>query len=311
LMRIDLQVVGECVEGSWPVEIFIEQKNESVGPLEPEEVTYKSVGDILKEEGLAICLYLREGFEEVPIGGDGHAKSKLLIEDRNSETDLLSAAIEDEENEDVQTILNDTKKSVSKFQWLEPTLPSSNEFLCFASHVDWKGNLYISSIPENQDKLMVIQGQLQERYAGSVYDLEDLGWSTGDACIAMFDLDKKWYRGMVLKVEKSGKCLVKFVDYGSEEVCEPFNLRRGVLCKEIPIQCFTVKLKVMPITDKWTKPVLDFLHESVVDRELVVSISEEEDMDTFPLSATVFTKSGLDIKKLLVQKGFAKDLCDM
>ena len=90
----------------------------------------------------------------------------------------------------------------------------------------------------------------------------------------------------------------------SEEVCKSCDLRKDLFCTDIPIQCFTVQLNVMPLTDKWSKDVLDLVHDLVVDQELDVSITE--DKYTFPLSVSLYTKSGLDIAELLVQKGHAK-----
>ena len=74
---------------------------------------------------------------------------------------------------------------------------------------------------------------------------------------------------MVQKVLETGEFLVKFVDVGSEEVCKPCDLGKDLFCTDIPIQCFTVQLNVMPVTDKWSKDVLDLVHD-LVDQELDV-----------------------------------------
>ena len=120
----------------------------------------------------------------------------------------------------------------------------------------------------------------------------------------MFSLDRRWYRGVVLKVFDTGVCEVKFVDYGSQELCQPGNLRKELRCTDIPIQCFTVNMNILPVAEKWTKEVLDLLHETLVDQELDVSVTE--DKETFPLSVRVFTKSGVDIAELLVHRGIAR-----
>ena len=123
--------------------------------------------------------------------------------------------------------------------------------------------------------------------------------------LAKYSVDKRWYRGVVSKVLDSGDCDVLFVDYGSCETCQPGNLRKRLLCTDIPIQCFTVKMNIMPVTKKWTKEVLDLLHERLVDQELDVSVTEDD--DTFPLSVKMSTKTGLDIADLLVQQGYARE----
>jgi endonuclease YncB( thermonuclease family) len=61
---------------------------------------------------------------------------------------------------------------------------------------------------------------------------------------------------------------------------------------------------VRPITEHWTEDVLDFLHKTVVDQVLRVNIIQAR--DTFPLPVNMFTKSGLDIGKMLVRNGYAR-----
>jgi len=287
--EISIQVVGECEGGSWPVHMFKEEKVFSAGPLEPEFAISLSVADILQEEGLAIRPRAAvAGMESI-----SHESPPVKQSSGMKAVDI-----------DVNRVTWVEGKSLNKkFQWLYPALPSSCEFSCQVSHVDWDCNLHISTIPDNQENLRLIQSVLQSRYAGSSHSQEEVHWSEGEACIAKFYLDKRWYRGVVQKVFETGECLVKFVDYGSEEVCKPCDLGKDLFCTDIPIQCFTVQLNVMPVTDKWSKDVLDLVHD-LVDQELDVSITE--DKDTFPLSVSLYTKSGLDIAELLVQKGYAK-----
>ena len=52
---VSIKVKGEVEGGSWPVTMFIEEKNSSAGPLEPEKIVIRSIRDILKEEGLAFA----------------------------------------------------------------------------------------------------------------------------------------------------------------------------------------------------------------------------------------------------------------
>ena len=197
------------------------------------------------------------------------------------------------------------EESQHEFQWLEAVAPTSSALTCSVSHVDWDCNLYISTIPHNQETLRIIQSVLQSKYAGSTHSQEDLHWTAGEACIAQFHLDKMWYRGMVLKVLDTGECIVKFVDYGSEERCKPANMRKGLFLTEVPVQCLTVQMEgVRPITEHWTEDVLDFLHKTVVDQVLRVNIIQAR--DTFPLPVNIFTKSGLDIGKMLVRNGYAR-----
>ena len=59
-------------------------------------------------------------------------------------------------------------------------------------------------------------------------------------------LPSKWYRGEMLEMRDMGECLVKFMDYGSEELCKV----KGLFLADIQVQCFTVQIGIDPITMK-------------------------------------------------------------
>ena len=304
-MVVEIQVVGDIVKGSWPVDVFVQEKDESAGPLDPEGFISKSVGDILKEEGLAI--QPRDGPLTLMKRNSIVGEQIDHINPPNVSSDgIKECIVEDLLKEVINDVVLGSYGGSNNFQWLEADLPSCSEFTCSVSHVDWDCNLFISTIPGNQDTLRIIQSVLLSKYAGSSHSQDDLHWTSSEACIAQFHLDKRWYRGVVLKVLDTGECLVKFVDYGSEERVKPVNMRKGLFLTEVPIQCFTVQMEnVRPITEHWAEDVLDFLHKTVVDQELRVSIIQAK--DTFPLPVTLSTKSGLDIGKMLVRNGYARE----
>ena len=144
---------------------------------------------------------------------------------------------------------------------------------------------------------------LQNKYGGSSPGPHDLRWCQGEACIAQFSLDKMWYRGQVLEVTGQ-EVLVKFVDYGSEELCKPQNLRKTLYMKNIPVQCFIVQLEIAPLTSKWEKGVLDFIHMTIIDKPMNVTVVE--DKKGFPLTVRLVTQAGLDLTDLLVNNGYAR-----
>ena len=271
---VNIKVMGDIEGGSWPVSMFIVEKNCSDGPLEPEKVFIKSIGDILKEEGLA----LPSRSEEKTSDDEGHREA----EDK-------SESVEE------------------RFQWLGPALPSSSEFSCQLTHLDQDGILHVATA-ENQENLQKVQSELQRCYYRSVHSKEDLNWSQGEACIALYTQDqhniKMWHRGLVLKVLDEGACVVKFVDYGNEEKCCIRNLRKGLLFKDLPIQCFTVQLNIQPVTEGWTQEGLALLHEKLDHQVLNAVITE--DRENFPLSVSIITKSELDIENYMKSEGFAK-----
>ena len=86
-----------------------------------------------------------------------------------------------------------------------------------------------------------------------------------------------------------GECLVKFMDYGSEELCKV----KGLFLADIQVQCFTVQIGIDPITMKWEEGVLNFIHKTVVEQVMQVTIIQKKDV--FPLVVRFVTKAGLDI----------------
>ena len=135
-----------------------------------------------------------------------------------------------------------------------PPLPSTYSLPLISEHNS-------VSLEDNSETLRIIGSVLNNKYSGSSPSQHDMLWSQGEACVAQFSIDQKWYRGLVLEVQDT-QCLVMFVDYGSEELCKPQNMRKGLFMKETPVQCFTVQLEIAPITNKWEKSVLDFIHST-------------------------------------------------
>ena len=89
-------------------------------------------------------------------------------------------------------------------------------------------------------------------------------------------------QGEVLKVQDNGKYLVKFVDYGSEELCDPHKLRKGLFLTDLPVLCFTTQIdNVLPVGDKWEEPVMSFIQNTVVDQ--VLKVANTQVRETFPI----------------------------
>merc|ERR1712179_706399 len=161
---------------------------------------------------------------------------------------------------------------------------------------------YMSSMQDNKDNLSIIGSVLENKYAGSLHSSCDLQWCVGEACIAQFSLDHRWYRGRVLQV-MDRECLVKFVDYGNNELCKLENLRKGLFLTQVPIQCFPAKLGIDPISYQWQEDILDLIHNMVVGKPMKVTVIESKMV--FPLDVKIVTMAGMDIKDLLINNGYA------
>ena len=161
---VEIQVVGEMEGGSWPVEMFIEVKDVRVGPLDPVEFISLSVGESLREESLAICQRVVKQATKVNNDADGHVKPEVSADCIVKE--ILMEIIDDIEETSIGGSYEPPPgEFTNKLKWLAPLLPNSSEFVCLVSHVDWDCNLHISTIPDHQDNLRIIESVLHFEYA--------------------------------------------------------------------------------------------------------------------------------------------------
>ena len=219
--------------------------------------------------------------------------------------------------------LKDTKHANDKFSfeycsnsesssWRSPLPPPSNQFLAVASHVDWDCNVYLSPLSASQenDHLRIIGNVLDSKYQGSTPRPVDRYWKVGQAAVTRWDLDGRWYRAKVLGVNFD-ECTVQFVDYGTVEECKVGDMRKDLFMTEFPIQCFPLQLEeVKPMEGKWEQPVLDFLHSTVVDQTLSVTINSiamvADENTTKTCMGKLTTMAGLDIGQMLIEKLYAR-----
>ena len=117
------------------------------------------------------------------------------------------------------------------------------------------------------EKKRLISLVLEHKYRNSTAGPMDKDWLVGEACIANWDVDKKWYRAEVRIVKwRKKQVWVLFVDYGSFSWCHQKQLRRNLFMTDMPIESVTLKMDgVAPLNMQWTKDVLDLLHKMLVD----------------------------------------------
>merc|ERR1719233_807415 len=98
-----------------------------------------------------------------------------------------------------------------------------------------------------------VKREWRSKYQGSVHKPVDKYWTVGQACVARWDLDGKWYRGQVLVVGYQ-EFTVEFVDYGTVEIVTVEDMRKDLFMTEMPIQCFPVQLEnIQPMGEKWER----------------------------------------------------------
>ena len=279
-MMVYVEIAGKSLNGTLPVKMYLKQMTGS-------DAEYVPVDGKLVHAGLAI-----------PAG--------------NRKTTSLDCRKENKPISDPNPtpVSNDKTVETTSVQWLHPEPPTSQEFLAVASHVDWEGNIFICPQTPNQDTLRIVGNVLDSKFQGSFPRPVDRYWRLGQRAIVRWDLDGRWYRALVLGVNFD-ECTVQFVDYGTVEECKVEDMRKDLFMTEIPVQCLPLQLEnILPVGDKWARSVLDFLHSTVVDQTLTVSItSTPVDMDmtnTKNYLGKLTTRAGLDIGNLLVRNGYAR-----
>ena len=123
-------------------------------------------------------------------------------------------------------------------------------------------------------------------------------------------MDENWYRAVVTEVRSDGQCKVEFIDYGTPEwVDSGQDLRKDLLMKSVPIQRIKFKIKnLMPVEGSWSKKVLDFLSDAVVEQRLEVRSFGAVGTEMYGSISTKVDQ--LDIGSLLKDNGFARSIRD-
>ena len=143
--------------------------------------------------------------------------------------------------------------------------------------MDYNGILSVSTKDQVENRKL-INLVLETKYLGSKPSSRDKDWEAGDACIAIFNLDRKWYRATVISIDKSrARVKVLFVDYGNQSWCKEEDLRGNLsFAVDIPIQSFTIQLggEISGKCVEWTNEKLDILNNYLTDRELHVKLDK-------------------------------------
>lgn len=107
-------------------------------------------------------------------------------------------------------------------------------------------------------------------------------WEHGQACLARFHFDSKYYRAEIVSFLESDCIQVRFIDYGNVEECRYTDLLNIIVYPLVPIQARKYKLYgIKPLNNesRHGTNVLDVMHKLVVEKicqirvETKVSIS--------------------------------------
>jgi len=218
-----------------------------------------------------------------------------------------------------QTRKNDFVVDMFKFyeeekiqQWPEhPELKLNSQLLSCATHVDWDGFIYLI-LNSSKLKLELMNEDINNMYQDSSQAEEDKFWTTGQAAIAKWHVDNKWYRASVSSVQPN-RCRVKLVDYGTEETIFFTSMRKTTFHQDVPVHCFRFKLdNLSPVNEDWSEDELIVFHESVVDKEVLVfpKTKKGDSQGCFYTGKLKVITTGEDLTDILAKKNITRVVDD-
>lgn len=236
---------GNIVNKSLPVFLYATWE-EIGGPLDPAIKKNLLINKKLIEKGVALPA---KGFtfEET--------KSSIIIE-----------------NDPFETKLEELKKEKPK-DWLPPPPFTKKKFKAKVSYVDHDGYVYLHDI-QLENNLLQMKQVLNKNFLATSPEPQH-PWVPEQMCTVQYHLDKSYYRASVLETLPDGQIKVRFIDYGNEETCTHNELRSVVMLIMEPMMASKCNLyNVEPKTSdgKWPVPLLDKLHQTVVDQTVDIEI---------------------------------------
>ena len=126
-----------------------------------------------------------------------------------------------------------------------------------------------------------------------------------------YKLDGKWYRATILNTAGNRtKVEVFFVDYGTRDEVDRYDIRLNIMLESIPIQ--TIKCTIHNIkvpgtktndATEWPISTLDHLHQLIVDQTCRVIVHTQSPSANF---VSLFLSSGTCVAEYLVDKKLAE-----
>ena len=211
-----------------------------------------------------------------------------------------------------QKALEQIKFSVNerKFpRWIQPTPITTQTFKCRVQWLDYYCVFHVSPTDWDKQRKFVAE-EVQAKYlrVTDSFISKSTSWRKGQAVIAVYPTDSVWYRAEILESQDdSEKVSVKFVDFGTDAIIEKSHVCDKLVCQDIPILSFPVKLDVEPITKKWEVSTLDQIHQIAEEGCWETEVKFYGNPYPFIVRMTrVRNGEEVDLEKLLIEKGLVK-----
>lgn len=175
-----------------------------------------------------------------------------------------------------------TDKATPIEHWLPAKPIDKTIFVGVPTYVDNNAVIYLHDV-DKERTLNTMKKVINDKFADSQPLPSDTFYSPSDPCLAKFHLDDQFYRAIVRKMISASRCKVQFVDYGNIEECDVKDLRKNVICGNIPIMANKFRLTNVAAKQHegiWSVESLDTLHVLIVGKQCQVRV--DTDMDTDP-----------------------------
>lgn len=206
-----------------------------------------------------------------------------IPEDKSSVEDLrnveLKSNIESSTNDDNNNKVYLEGPIVAKAQtnqYKKPQIIQKTVFTGYPTYVDHEaviylhddeGKKYIDQINYNIESFLKSPEWKNHELNNCDKSAED--WKPGQACLARFHFDKKYYRAEILSILHSECIQVRFVDYGNVEECDYTGLLNICVYPKVPIQARKYKfygIKPLDNASHYPTTVLDTMHKIIVEK---------------------------------------------
>ncbi|CAK9832570.1 RING finger protein 17 [Anthophora retusa] len=281
------------------VELWLKQVKMD-GPLDPTRHEINSINRILVEKGVALPVKeyskKRDRLLAIELKRQLTKRFQLLTKcepnvkwfqintdlENSTETCISQEAINmllpsnsETSDQDLEEILENIPSIGQLSTWLPAKPIVEDTFIAISTFVDYNGFLYLHSKNEGAKMLQHIETNLQKLYNNVTIESRDTIWIEGDMCIAQYYVNKKWYRGKVVKIQENDIIHVEFVDYGNVEDCSIGTLKKEIALQDIPIQCTKCLIYGLNSGNEngnWATEDLDKIHSLLVDHECEVTV---------------------------------------
>lgn len=295
--------MGQIENRSLPVELWVKDSVSSA--LQATRDRWFTVNRRLVDEGLVLPINM----QAMSLMEDTFITEKdmnILSVDDPDETYLEDSTCSECSSEDDQSLTTSTH--IKDWQPAEPF--EDGEFLGMPTYVDHDCFVYLHDLAKSNCILRKINKRLNKKFRNSRPGPEDSYWFENNLCAVQYHLDKKWYRGKVKSVSVDNSVSVQLVDYGNIEECRSVELRKDVffIGNRHPVvarKCKISQLHPVSDDDKWTIPVLDFIHHTLVDKKCKVKVIRKpvSDDDVYEVDIHVIGRGS--IRDILVERGLA------